>query len=599
LLDLARTLLERARDDLKERVPVVLNLSSWKKNQPLVEWIAAELSEKYRVPNKIARFWREQDYLLPLLDGLDEVETLRQPDCVAAINAFIEGSNPSGLVVCCRLLEYRWLPERLKLNGAICLEPLSPEEVRNYLDGAGPGLAALREALDADPVLQELAQTPLMLSVMSLACQDASGNRLAGQDGESVEERRKQIVGLYVERMFQRKGSALRAFPKEGTIGWLSWLAGKMRENSESVFLVEGLQPGWLNARAERVAYGTIAALSLGLIFGLLVGLIFELSGGLIHALIFGESFGLAGGWPLGLVFGLSIMAGVGTGCWSELHLRNGIVSGLAGGLCFGLIGGLIGGLSVQTLIVGLVQGLIGGLIACLIVGPIVGLIGGLGAGSLQRITPVETMRWKWSQFWKRTISGLAVGLPFGLVFGLLFGLIEALIVGLSGGLKHGLEVGLRGMLSEGLPLGIFLGVLAGLVTGLVGGFTGTVKPGKVSPNQGIKLSRNNALVASLIVCLTVGLSLGLSFGKSFGLLIGLLAALTVGLNRGGSAVLKHFALRLVLWRKGCAPLDLVRFLDGCARLILLKKVGGAYIFAHRMLLDYFAEMPNGFRAKN
>ena len=90
LLDLARTLLERARDDIKERVPVVLNLSSWKKKQPLAEWISGELSEKYRVPRKIARFWFQRDYLLPLLDGLDEVETVMQPDCVAAINAFIE-----------------------------------------------------------------------------------------------------------------------------------------------------------------------------------------------------------------------------------------------------------------------------------------------------------------------------------------------------------------------------------------------------------------------------------------------------------------------------------------------------------------------------
>ena len=33
-----------------------------------------------------------------------------QPDCVAAINAFIDELKPSGLVVCCRLNEYRWLP---------------------------------------------------------------------------------------------------------------------------------------------------------------------------------------------------------------------------------------------------------------------------------------------------------------------------------------------------------------------------------------------------------------------------------------------------------------------------------------------------------
>jgi eukaryotic-like serine/threonine-protein kinase len=53
LLDLARTLLDRAEKDIRERVPVGLNLSSWKK-QPLVEWMSGELSEKYRVPRKIA-----------------------------------------------------------------------------------------------------------------------------------------------------------------------------------------------------------------------------------------------------------------------------------------------------------------------------------------------------------------------------------------------------------------------------------------------------------------------------------------------------------------------------------------------------------------
>jgi eukaryotic-like serine/threonine-protein kinase len=49
--------------------------------------------------------------------------------------------------------------------------------------------------------------------------------------------------------------------------------------------------------------------------------------------------------------------------------------------------------------------------------------------------------------------------------------------------------------------------------------------------------------------------------------------------------------LRLILWRKGYTPLNFIKFLDHCAKLILLKKVGGGYIFVHRMLLDYFAEL--------
>jgi hypothetical protein len=274
LLDLARTLLERARGDLKERVPVVLNLSSWKKKQPIAQWIFGELTGKYRTPRKIARFWLQHDYLLPFLDGLDEVPTASRPDCVAAINAFIEKSSPSGLVVCCRRLEYEWLlPERLKLNGAICLEPLSPEEVSKYLDRGGPELAGLREAVNSDPTLQELARTPLMLSIMSLACQGASSDELAKQKGDSLEGRRKQIFWLYVEQMFQRKGKVAYAFPKDKTIGWLSWLARKMRDHSQSIFLVEGLQPSWLGTKAQWVAYGIVVALSFGTIFELIYGL--------------------------------------------------------------------------------------------------------------------------------------------------------------------------------------------------------------------------------------------------------------------------------------------------------------------------------------
>jgi eukaryotic-like serine/threonine-protein kinase len=181
LLDLAANLLTRAKADAKERVPIVLNLSNWKKKQPLVEWIVAELSEKYGVPVKIARSWLQKDYLVPLLDGLDEVPTALQPDCVAAINDFIDGSEPTGIVVCCRLMEYQWLPKRLKLNGAIRLESLSSEEVSKYLDKGGSKLVALRVAVNTDPVLQDLTQTPLLLNIMSLAFQGAGGNELATQ----------------------------------------------------------------------------------------------------------------------------------------------------------------------------------------------------------------------------------------------------------------------------------------------------------------------------------------------------------------------------------------------------------------------------------
>ncbi len=101
---------------------------------------------------------------------------------------------------------------------------------------------------------------------------------------------------------------------------------------------------------------------------------------------------------------------------------------------------------------------------------------GGRGVGSLNHITLVETISWKWNQFWRGTIPGLIVALIIGLIGGLISG----------SHIKEGPIVGLIG--------GLILGVIFGLVSGLVGGMTDTVKVGKAFPNEGIKLSVKNSL---------------------------------------------------------------------------------------------------------
>jgi len=63
--------------------------------------------------------------------------------------------------------------------------------------------------------------------------------------------------------------------------------------------------------------------------------------------------------------------------------------------------------------------------------------------------------------------------------------------------------------------------------------------------------------------------------------------------------VIKHYVVRMTLWLNGHTPFKFVKFLDDCARLILLKKVGGGYIFIHRTLLEYFAEIPQSTRSED
>jgi DNA polymerase III delta prime subunit len=546
MLELASGLIARAKDNPIERVPIVLNLSSWKKKQTLDEWIVEELSAKYRIPLKIGRVWLKNDYLLPLLDGLDEVNIALQSACVSAINEFIKNFEfidkigPSGLVVCCRLMEYRWLPERLKLNGAICMELLSSEEVNEFLTSGGSQLAGLRQAISADPVLQELSQTPLMLSIMSLAYEGVGDDDLAKEKAESKKDRRELIFNLYVERMFQRKGLITSRFSKDKVISWLAWLAMGMKKHSQSVFMVERLQPSWLNTRKQRVAYGTVNALIIAFISGLLF-----------------PDFSLI------IFFGISFSLG----CWSESLLIRGFISALGSGLIIGRIHGPSVGL---------------------LIGLLAGLIGGIGVESLRVISPVETMRWQWKQSWRKAIRGLIIGLIVGLIFGLAFPLLMLLIPGAA---MWVLTVPIY--LVGGTMTGGLFGVTVG---GLLGGLTDTVSTDKVLPNQGIKLSLKNTVLsiltfglAAVLMYLITPLYVILTITTSLPQLP-LIIVLIGSLNRGGSVLVKHYSLRFILWKKGYTPFKFIKFLDHCAKLILLKKVGGGYMFIHRMLLDYFAE---------
>ena len=63
----------------------------------------------------------------------------------------------------------------------------------------------------------------------------------------------------------------------------------------------------------------------------------------------------------------------------------------------------------------------------------------------------------------------------------------------------------------------------------------------------------------------------------------------------GGKAWLQHFTLRLILYSQDCIPLNYVRFLDYATEHIFVQKVGGSYIFVHRMLLEHFAQMEPAF----
>ncbi len=110
---------------------------------------------------------------------------------------------------------------------------------------------------------------------------------------------------------------------------------------------------------------------------------------------------------------------------------------------------------------------------------------------------------------------------------------------------------------------------------------------GANDPSKWAKKGKH-ALVGGLIGGLLGVLMCGRT-GVLCWLIFGLLFGLVFGLCGGGLFCLKHLVLRLVLWMTRSAPVNYVRFLDHAVERLFLRKVGGGYIFIHRMLLEYFA----------
>jgi TIR domain/NACHT domain len=61
------------------------------------------------------------------------------------------------------------------------------------------------------------------------------------------------------------------------------------------------------------------------------------------------------------------------------------------------------------------------------------------------------------------------------------------------------------------------------------------------------------------------------------------------GMEKGGYFLLDHYATRLLLWSRGRLPWNILGCLDAAVARVLMRRVGAAYIFVHRILLDHFA----------
>lgn len=377
LLELAKQLITQAEDDTNRAIPVLLNLSSWKdEKQPLLQWLIAELVSKYDVSLNIAQDLLENHHILPLLDGLDE--TLWQESCVEAINQFRESAyRPPGLVVCSRKEGYEFINAKLKLNGAICLQPVAKAEVQKYF--ADMKCLQLWQTIKNSDAFLKLLESPLMLNLMVLV-----GQEMLLEDEvtfKSTQELEESLLDVYIQQMLKQKIKNVSYWQQTApsakkTQKWLAFLANKYQDKSQtefSGFSLEQMQPHWLPH-----GYKQIYALGVGLIFGSSLGLIVGSIVWLTVGVLF-EPF-----WGAVIVLALAIFIMLLSSLWACLTVGQAEIIEPVETLIFSykkLLKSLIGGV-----IAGLITWKLSGMMVFLSVGLVVGLIDGLSGSNIDKI---------------------------------------------------------------------------------------------------------------------------------------------------------------------------------------------------------------------
>lgn len=561
-------------------VPVRLSAASWP-GTTIPGWLVAHLVSSYNMPQREAETVVRERLVLPVIDGLDEMDHSITPGYAsraAQLLRHVEHYDKNGakapVVLTCRRTAYDALVDaevQPQVVAQVEIAPVDPGRILAYLkDRVGYSERNLERW---KPVLD--AVTPGS-STMSLALTRALGSPWRLTLAAVVYEERDRVNGsflraprdlialadsgdlykslldyyvkavvnspLEVQEVGTGEGGARVGVTLKPAIAWrrLSVLARYLNGNSASPPPVMAgrelpstdltLHDLWPLAGSRRVR-----------IVGCAVTAILMIAFGAILLTYFA---GGSGRWLFGAIM-FAVMAAWATwGAWSQVWMEPQPMDirqlrGKAGFRRF-----------AKRLGVGMVLGVASGLILGLVGRPTLG---------------------------------------FGLAFGLGFGVASGLALGVGLGLKveknHPVTDPrslLFGDLTAWLVLGITLGVaLAVLFVGkwvIVAGETQRSTPDA----HGIA---NEAILSA--VQLSVA---GIAFGLALGLASGRYSPFSLGQRLGGATVVRYMAFLLCV--RGRLPWRLGRFLNHCYELGLLRTAGTAYQFRHRELQNHLANHP-------
>lgn len=606
LLKLLKDLIILALANEKQPIPIVLYLSSWSKSRKAIkDWITDELRDKYLIPINICNQWVNGNELLLLLDGLDEVQEQFRNDCIVAINEF-KKDHMVDIVICSRTDEYQLSNTKLRLSTAIAIQQLSYKEIDTYLSLFGEEFLPLRKSLYYDSSLRELITTPLMLRIAITANKNISDASFT-KSNLGYE----QIINFYISQILGEKRANVDIPPQKISF-FLSWLSRQLIAHDQSIFLLEQLQEDWLKTSSQRKYYylttiviggcaGTIASF-----FGTLISFLtgrgnwvltappFILLGGIVGAVLLTAQIKSKIVPVEKLVWKLK---------WSWKSAGKGIMNGLLLGI-FACVGLIILALFLNNNTEASFETKALNFMGAIFVAFLLSATASLILGFIGAFTGQVSYKW--------ILIGLSLGVTGG-IFTTFFGGIIGFFVfryfdpeQMDSIQSSWFTIFAYASLIRGFIKGLVFGLVGGIVGSIVYGLQGSELESRNRQNQGIYYSTINALIVWLIVLLCIGLIGGaitiptssviffkdlesLEFAEAFG--FGSLFGLITAMQFGGYAAIKHYALRIVIEKDDTMPTGIIRLLENAVNLNLLYRVGGGFMFTHRLILEHFAKL--------
>ena len=541
LLLLAKDLVSFAELNPEHPIPVIFELSSWSKEKSIERWLVEQLKLMYPFLGNNASSLISNRRILPLFDGLDELKPILQQNCIQAINRFLREELCSQyVVICCRRAAYEQAVKEesgklqkkflLRLNEAILLKGLSSEQIKQYLTTIEK--LDLWRTVRKDKALLSIARKPLFLSILRFI---ALHDKFSIQEWNCLESDRARQNYLFkafwdaalgrelvsaeaLDKGIKSQSYNKREPPNELQIQtWLSWLAQKLEESgSKGYFLIEQLQPLWLEQSSHRIEYFLIYSAISSIIVSFVLTVSQVLRGGLIFIIT--------------LILAMSILLKISSNWWF-ISIRRApklsfkvIISGLEEGVGYSIF---------AVIFFGFLFGIRRGIIVAISSGLISAMVSTVGFYVYSVLKDARS-----SDYTSRPNQGIKELTQNSIrwtILGALIGIIWPAILIFREWVSYKLVPGAT-------TTGMFFAILSGFLVTVPDPIT----------------------------------------SSGLGLLIGLLL--------GGLDCIQHFALRLVLLRKGYTPWDYSRFLNYCTERLFMERVGGRYRFIHESFRKYISE---------